>query len=114
MDKMAEKEAEPSFRPDRYYVIGDAGSLYLDPETGEGAEGFETPRAAADWARRQATWPELPELFSDGVSAIIALGNDLNANAAAWDAWDGRGDWPDAPAVHNHARDLGLVTESET
>jgi hypothetical protein len=81
---------EPAYLPERYYVLSDAGSLYFD-ENG-GADGFETPEAAAEWARRQKTWAYGSELdFTDGVTAIIALGAELNANAAAWEAWDGEG-----------------------
>ncbi len=106
-------QGEPAFRSDRYFLLSDAGSLYYDPGTNEGADGFETPQAAAAWARAQTTWPDLPADLSDGVSATIALGAELNTNAAAWDAWDGEGDWPDAPGVRNYARDLGPVTESD-
>ena len=106
---------EPTYRPDRYFILSDAGSQYWDPATGEGADGFQTPAAAARWALAQAHWSDLPELLADGVSAIIALGADLNASLAAWDEWDGEGDWPDVPAVGNHARDIpGLVTDTPT
>ena len=27
---------EPTYRPDRYHVLADSGSVYFDPETGEG------------------------------------------------------------------------------
>jgi hypothetical protein len=98
----SEIEGEPRFRPDRFYALSDAGSIYWD-ETG-GADGFGTPEQAADWVRRQTTWEHGSDLdFSDGVTTIIALGAELNANAAAWDAWDGKGDWAEAPGVHNCA-----------
>ena len=107
-------DSEPTFRPNRYFVLSDAGSVYCDDETGEGVEGFETPEAAAEWARRQTTWEYGSELdFSDGVTSIIALGSQLNANAAAWEAWSGDGPWPEAPGVHNYAADLGLVDDAE-
>lgn len=38
------------------------------------------------------------------------LGSEFNANQAVWEAWEG-GEFPDAPPVHNYARDLGLVRE---
>jgi hypothetical protein len=80
-----------------------------------GADGFESPRAAAEWARRQTIWEYGSELdFSDGVTSLIVLGVEVNANEAAWERWIGRGDWPDAPGVHNHAEDLGLVDELGT
>ncbi len=104
---------EPTYRADRHHVLSDAGSQFWDPATGEGADGFETPAAAARWALSQALWPDLPDMLADGVSATIALGSEVNASLAAWDAWDGEGDWPDTPAVENHARGLGLVTEHE-
>ena len=106
-------EREPQFRPDRYYVLSDAGSLYYDDSGGR--DGFASPEGAARWARRQSAWEYGADLdFSDGVTSIIALGAELNANAAVWEEWDARGDWPDAPAVHNYARDLGLVTHPDT
>ena len=109
-----EADDRAGYRPDRYYILSDAGSQYWDPTTSEGAGGFETAEAAAEWARRQTTWAYGSELdFSDGVAAIIARGDELSANEAAWDAWDGEGDWPDAPAVRNYARGLGLVTDPE-
>jgi hypothetical protein len=105
-------DGAPTYLPDRFYVLSDAGSVYCDAEAG--ADGFESPQAAAEWARRQTGWQYGSELdFSDGVTSTIALGAELNANAAVWEEWDGRGDWPDAPGVHNYARDLGLVTRPE-
>jgi hypothetical protein len=110
-----ETEGEPTFRPDRYFILSDGGSLFWDPATREGADGFESAEQAAAWAQRQTTWPYGTDLdFSDGVTAIIALGAELNANAAAWDAWDGQGDWPDAPGVHNHALDVPGLVEPES
>jgi hypothetical protein len=107
-------QGEPTHRPDRYYILSDGGSQYWDPATGEGEDGFETPLAAAQWARRQTTWPYGSDLdFSDGVTAIIALGAELDTNAAAWDAWDGEGDWPDAPGVRNYALDVPGLVEPE-
>ena len=98
-----------ALRPDRFYVIGDAGSFYEDETC---PDGFETPEAAAEWSTRQTTWEYGAELdFSDGMTSMIVKGSDLIANEAAWEEWDGEGEWPDAPAVHNYAVDLGLVTE---
>ena len=107
------EHGQPAYLPERFYLLSDGGSTYFDA-TG-GADGFETPEAAAEWARRQTTWEYGVDLdFSDGLSAIIALGADLNANAAAWDHWNREGDWPDAPGVQNHALDVpGLVIEPE-
>ena len=98
-------------RPDRYYVKGDAGSLYFDDEH---ADGFETPAAAAEWARCQTLWAYGSELdFADGVTSVIVLGSDVNAASAAWQAWadaGGSGPYPDV-AVRNYAVELGLVTD---
>ena len=72
-------------RPDRYYVMSDAGSLYFDDEH---ADGFETPAAAADWARAQTLWKYGSELdFSDGVTSVIMLGSEVNSANDAWQAW---------------------------
>jgi hypothetical protein len=49
-------------RPDRYYLLSDAGSFFFEP-SGDN-EGFESPEAAAEWARTQTVWPELH--LSDG------------------------------------------------
>jgi hypothetical protein len=94
-----------ALQPDRYYLLGDAGSFFF--ELGDN-DGFESPEAAAEWARTQTTWPDLD--LSDGYAVAIVLGSEFNANQAAWDAWGG-GEFPDAPRVHNYARDLGLVRE---
>ena len=101
-------EGEPTFRPDRYFLLSDGGSLYYDPATNEGADGFETPEQAAAWARTQRDWPELPDFLDDGMSATVALGADLNANDAWTAAWADRdGDLDElagAPPVRNHYR----------
>ena len=86
--------------------LSDVGSTYWDTATGEGADGFETAQAAAEWARRQTTWAYGSELdFSDGVSAIIARGDELSANEAAAEAWADRGadldDLASLPGVRN-------------
>jgi hypothetical protein len=99
-------------RPNRFYVMSDAGSLYFD----EGhPDGFETPEAAAEWARAQTLWAYGSELdFSDGVTSVIVLGSEVNSANAAWQAWadaGGSGPYPEV-AVRNHAVDLGLVTEA--
>ena len=52
--------------------------------------------------------------FSDGVTSFIVLGAEVNAANAAWQEWTDAGadgPYPDV-AVHNHAIDLGLVTEA--
>lgn len=97
-------------RPDRYYVIGDAGGFYED-ETCRG--GFETPEAAAEWARRQTTWQYGAELdFSDGMTSIIALGADLIRSEEAWETWDGDlNNLPEGAGVRNYAVDLELTEE---
>jgi hypothetical protein len=99
-------ETGPELQHDRYYLLSDAGSFFFEP-AGDN-DGFESPRAAAEWARTQTIWPELD--LSDGYAVAIVLGSEFNANQAAWDAWEG-GEFPDAPGVHNYARDLGLVRD---
>ena len=98
-------------RPDRYYVISDAGSFYSDDAH---EDGFETAAAAAAWAKSQSLWAYGSELdFSDGVTSAIVLGSEVNAANAAWQAWadsGGSGPYPKVD-VHNYAVDLGLVTE---
>ena len=101
-----------ALRPDRFYVIGDAGSFYEDETC---PDGFETPEAAADWARTQTHWGYGAELdFSDGVTSAIVLGREVNAANEAWERWaeDTSQPYPDV-RVHNHAIDLGLVAEAE-
>ena len=101
-------ECEPTFRPARYFLLSDGGSLYYDPETNAGADGFETPEQAAAWARTQGSWPELLDFLDDGMSATVALGADLNANDAWTAAWADRdGDLDElagAPPVRNFYR----------
>jgi hypothetical protein len=96
-------------RPDRFYVMSDAGSLYFDEAH---ADGFETAAAAAEWASGQTLWAYGSELdFSDGVTSAIVLGSEVNAANAAWQAWadaGGSGPYPEVE-VRNHAADLGLV-----
>ena len=91
--------------------MGDAGSLYFDDGH---ADGFETPAAAAEWARSQTLWAYGSELdFSDGVTSVIVLGSEVNAANAAWQAWadaGGRAPYPEVE-VRNYAVGLGLVTE---
>jgi hypothetical protein len=89
------------------------GDHFVD---GDGHLGFETPEAAAEWARRQTKWEFGSELnFADGVTSVIALGADINAVEAWGEAWAERSgsldEWDDVPGVHNWAIDLGLVTE---
>ena len=102
-------------RPDRFYVLSDAGSVYCEDETGEGVDGFETPDGAAEWARRQTLWEYGTELdFSDGVTSSIVLGAEVNAANASWQEWadaGGDGPYPEV-AVRNYAIGLGLVTDA--
>jgi hypothetical protein len=103
-----EAEMSGELQPDRYYLLGDAGSFYFD--LGGDNEGFESPEAAAEWARTQTVWDYGAELdFSDGLATTIVLGSEYNASQAAWEAWDGEGDWPDVPGVRNFAEELGLA-----
>jgi hypothetical protein len=67
-------------QPDRYYLVGDAGSFFFDP-AGDN-DGFESPQAAVDWARTQTTWPDLARDLRDGVAAVV-LGAEWNANEEA-------------------------------
>jgi hypothetical protein len=96
-------------RPDRFYVMSDAGSFYSDETC---PDGFATPEAAAEWARTQTLWGYGAELdFSGGVTSCIVLGAEVNAANAAWQEWadaGGDGPYPDV-SVHNHAIDLDLV-----
>jgi hypothetical protein len=101
-----------SLRPDRFYVMSDAGSLYWDETC---PAGFETPEAAAEWARGQTRWAYGAELdFSDGATSVIVLGGEVNAANAAWQAWADAGGSAPYPEVEvrNYASDLGLVTDS--
>jgi hypothetical protein len=100
-----------ALRPDRFYVMSDAGSVYFDDAH---ADGFESPEGAAAWARSQKLWRYGSELdFSDGVTSVIVLGGEVNAVNAAWQAWADAGGTAPYPevAVHNYAVDLGLVTD---
>jgi hypothetical protein len=54
----------------RYYLLGDAGSFFFGP-AGDN-DGFESPEAAAAWARTQPVWPDLD--LSDGYSVQIVIG----------------------------------------
>ena len=98
-----------ALRPDRFYVLSDAGSFYEDETC---PDGFDTPEAAAEWARTQTRWVYGAELdFSDGVTSAIVLGREVNEANDAWQEWadrGGEGAYPDV-SVHNHAIDLGLV-----
>jgi len=110
-DKRDDWDDPDALRPDRFYVMSDAGSFYLDDEH---PDGFETAAAAAEWARGQSLWKYGAELdFSDGMTSFIVLGSEVNAANAAWQAWadaGGGGPYPEVE-VHNYAIDLGLVTE---
>jgi len=112
-DKRDDWKDPDELRPDRFYVMSDAGSLYFDDEH---ADGFETAAAAAEWARGQSLWEYGAELdFSDGMTSFIVLGSEVNAANAAWQAWadaGGGGPYPEVE-VHNYAIDLGLVTNGQ-
>jgi hypothetical protein len=98
-----------ALRPDRFYVMSDAGSFYSDETC---LDGFETPEAAAEWARTQTHWEYGADLdFSDGVTTSIVLGSEVDAANAAWQEWaDAGGDEPyPEVAVRNYAIGLGLV-----
>jgi hypothetical protein len=101
-----------SLRPDRFYVMSDAGSFYWDESC---PDGFETPEAAAAWARAQTRWAYGTELdFSDGVTTVIVHGAEVNTADAALQAWadaGGDGPYPEV-SVRNYAVELGLVTDS--
>jgi hypothetical protein len=63
-----------ALRPDRYYLLGDAGSFFFDP-AGDN-DGFESPAAAAEWARTQTIWPDLAQDLRDGIAAVV-LGAEM-------------------------------------
>jgi hypothetical protein len=106
----AEREGlEGPLRPDRYYLLGDAGSFFFEP--GGDNDGFESPEAAAEWARTQRIWPDLARDLRDGVAAVV-LGAEWNANQAAQEAAEAAG-FPEGwlerlPPVRNFARRRGL------
>ena len=77
-----------ALRPDRYYLLGDAGSFFFEP-AGDN-DGFESPEAAAEWARTQTVWPDLAQDLRDGVAAVV-LGAEWNANQAAQEAAEAAG-----------------------
>lgn len=85
-----ETQGAAELEPDRYYLLSDAGSFFFDP-AGDN-DGFESPEAAAEWARTQSVWPELD--LSDGYAVAICSGASSTR-----------------PPVHNYGRDLGLVRE---
>ena len=95
--------------PDRYYLLSDADSFFFDP-AGDN-DGFETPEAAAEWARDQTVWPDLGRDLDEGVAAVV-LGSEWNANQAAQQAAEAAG-FPEGwlerlPPVRNFARRCGL------
>jgi len=93
--------------PSKYYIVGDAGSFFFEGDN----DGFDTPLEAELWARAQDTWPELPEYLSDGMSAAIVRGDQMNESEEYWGRTEAFGAeaFAGAPAVHNFAEDLGLV-----
>jgi hypothetical protein len=99
-----ETERAAELRPDRHYLLGDGGSFFFDP--GGDNEGFESPGAAAEWARTQTIWPDLAQDLRDGIAAVV-LGAEWNANQAAQEAAEAAG-FPDGwlerlPPVRNYA-----------
>jgi hypothetical protein len=99
-----EAEGIAELRSDRYYLLGDAGSFFFEP-AGDN-DGFESPGAAAGWARRQTVWPDLAQDLRDGVAAVV-LGAEWNANQAAQEAAEAEG-FPEGwlerlPRVRNFA-----------
>ena len=83
-----ETEKAADLQPDRYYLLSDAGSFFFEP-TGDNP-GFESPKAAAEWARTQTVWPDLAEDLRDGVAAVV-LGAEWNASQAAQEAAEAAG-----------------------
>ena len=83
-----ETEKAADLQPDRYYLLSDAGSFFFEP-TGDNP-GFESPKAAAEWARTQTVWPDLGRDLRDGVAAVV-LGAEWNASQAAQEAAEAAG-----------------------
>jgi hypothetical protein len=112
-----ETECGPRLRPERYYLIDDAGSFFFDPAGGN--DGFESPEAAVAWARSQDVYRYDEDIdLSDPMVTSIAKGSEFNANAEAverlldegrLDISDPESGWSEVPGVHNYAEDLGLV-----
>ena len=104
-----ETERAAELPPDRYFLLSDAGSFLFEP-AGD-TEGFDSPEAAAEWARAQTIWPDLALDLRDGVAAVV-LGSEWNANQAAQEAAEAAGfpeGWLDRlPPVRNFARPWGL------
>jgi hypothetical protein len=78
-----ETEGAAKLHPDRYYLLGDAGSFFFEP-AGDN-DGFGSPEAAIEWARTQTVWPDLGRDLRDGAAAVV-LGAEWNANQAAQEA----------------------------
>jgi hypothetical protein len=70
-----ETESAAELQPDRYYLLGDAGSFFFDP-AGDN-EGFGSPEAGVEWARTQTVWPDLGRDLRDGAAAVA----DLNGSS---------------------------------
>jgi hypothetical protein len=89
-----EQERAAELQPARYYLLSDAGSFFFEP--GGDNDGFESPEAAAEWARTQTVWPELTRDLREGAAAVV-LGAEWNANQAAQEAAEAgasrRGGW---------------------
>lgn len=99
-----EAERATALRPDRYFLLSDAGSFFFDP-AGDN-DGFASPRAAVEWARAQTVWPDLRGDLRDGLAAVV-LGTEWNANQAAQETAEAAGfpeGWLEAlPPVRNFA-----------
>jgi hypothetical protein len=99
-----EQERAAELQPARYYLLSDAGSFFFEP--GGDNDGFESPEAAAEWARTQTVWPELTRDLREGAAAVV-LGAEWNANQAAQEAAEAGG-FPEGwlerlPRVRNFA-----------
>ena len=68
-------DGEPALRPDRFFSLGDAGSVYGDDSTGEGVDGFETTEAAAEWTQRQTLWEYAPSSIRTASRASSCSGS---------------------------------------
>lgn len=78
-----ESEMGSALQPDRYCMLSDGGSFFFDP-AGDN-DGFESPEAAAEWARTHRRHASVRRQ-GDDVTRVERL-----------------------PAMRNFARDLHLV-----
>jgi hypothetical protein len=100
-----DEQTGTELNPNRYYLLSDAGSFYFDP-AGDN-DGFDSPRAAVEWARTQTIWPDLDGDLREGVAAVV-VGSEGTANQAAQEAAEAAGfpaGWLERlPPVRNYAR----------